>query len=117
MEPADLRNRNDAATWRGLHDSWLGTVVVERLVGPRGVVVAAVAAEEPAEMGLVQDEEMIQALPADRADEPFREGIRPGALGGREYVEHSHVLDASLEGEAVELVAIADEVSRRGVVR
>ena len=43
MEPADLRNRDDAATgW--FHDSWLGTVVVQRLVGPRGVVVAAVAA-------------------------------------------------------------------------
>ena len=35
MEHADLRNRDDAATWRGLHDSWLGTVVVERLMGPR----------------------------------------------------------------------------------
>ena len=79
MEPADLRNRNDAATWRGLHDSWLGTVVVERLVGPRGVVVAAVAAEEPAEMGLVPDEEMIQALPADGADHPLHERVLPGS--------------------------------------
>jgi len=44
MEHADLRNRDDAATWRGLHDSWLGTVVVERLMWPGGVVVGAVAA-------------------------------------------------------------------------
>jgi hypothetical protein len=39
MEPANLRNRDDPATCRGFHDSWLGTVVVERLVWPRGVVV------------------------------------------------------------------------------
>jgi hypothetical protein len=43
MEPANLRNRDDPATWRGFHASWLGTVVVERLVWLRGVVVADVA--------------------------------------------------------------------------
>ena len=43
-DPADLRNRDDAATWRWLPDSRLGTVVVERVMGPRGGVVAAVAA-------------------------------------------------------------------------
>ena len=38
MEPANLRNGDDPATWWGFHDSGLGTVVVERLVWPRGVV-------------------------------------------------------------------------------
>src|SRR5215475_3033971 len=83
MEPANLRNRDDPATWRGFYDSWLGTVVVERLVWPRGLVVTEVAAEEPAEMSLVQDEAMIQALTADRSDHPLHEGVRhPGALAG-----------------------------------
>jgi hypothetical protein len=62
MEPADLRNDDDPATWWGFDGPGLGTVVVERLVWPRGVVIGAVAAQESAEMGLAQDEEMIEAL-------------------------------------------------------
>jgi hypothetical protein len=37
MEPADLRNGDDPATWWGFDDSRLGTVVVEREVASRGV--------------------------------------------------------------------------------
>jgi hypothetical protein len=65
MEPADLRNGDDPATWWEFDDSRLGSVVVERLVWPCGVVVGAVGAQESAEMGLAQKEEMIQALAAD----------------------------------------------------
>ena len=35
-------------------------------------------------MGLVQDEEMIQALAADRADHPLHEGVLPGCAWGGE---------------------------------
>ena len=83
MEPANLRNRDDPATWRGFHDSWLGTVVVERLVWPRGVVIAEVAAEEPAEMRLVPDEEMIEALAAKGADDSLDTGGSARARAGR----------------------------------
>jgi hypothetical protein len=65
MEPTDLRNGDDPATRWGFDDPGLGTVVVERLVWPCGVVVGAVGAQESAEMGLAQNEEMIQALAAD----------------------------------------------------
>jgi hypothetical protein len=43
MESADLRDGDDPATWRGFNDSWLGTVVVKRLVWTDGVVVARYA--------------------------------------------------------------------------
>ena len=54
MEPANLRNGDDPATWWGFDDSGLGTVVVERLVWSRGVVVGTVGAQESAEMGLAK---------------------------------------------------------------
>ena len=60
---------------------------------------------------------MVQALAAYRADEPFREGILPRAVGGREPFADPHALHALPEGVAVALVAIAEERGRRGVFR
>jgi hypothetical protein len=81
MKPADLRNGDDLATWRGVDVSGLGTVVVERLVGTHGIVVGDVGAQKPGEMSLVQDEEMVEALAADGADHSLHEGILPGRSG------------------------------------
>jgi hypothetical protein len=50
-----------------IHLAWLGLLWSSDWCG--GVVVADVAVYEPAEMRLVQDEAMIQALAADRADD------------------------------------------------
>jgi hypothetical protein len=49
MESPDLRDGDDPATWRGSDDSWLGTVVLKRLVWPRGVVVGEISAQDAAE--------------------------------------------------------------------
>jgi hypothetical protein len=43
MEPTDLWDGHHAPKLGRMHLAWLGTVVVERLVWPRGVVVANVA--------------------------------------------------------------------------
>jgi hypothetical protein len=52
MEPADLGNGDDSATWLAFDDPWVGTVVVKRLVWSRGVVVGEIRAQDAAEMGL-----------------------------------------------------------------
>ena len=59
----------------------VGTVVVERLVRSCGVVVGTVGAQESAEMGLAQDQAMIQALAAKGADDPLDKRVLPGARG------------------------------------
>ena len=43
-------------------------------------------------MRLVQDEEMIEALAADGADDPLHEGVLPGRAGGGEDLADSHAL-------------------------
>jgi hypothetical protein len=42
------------------------------------VIVREVANEDAAQMSFAQDEDVVQTLPADRADEPLREGIATG---------------------------------------
>src|SRR5438552_17768227 len=106
MESADLRDGDDRATWRGFDDSWLGTVVVKRLVWSRGVVVDAIGAQESAKMGLAQNEEMIEALAANGADDPLDKGVLPRRSGGRDHLPDPHGVNARGEGLAVDRVAI-----------
>jgi hypothetical protein len=82
MESADLRDGDDPATGRGFDDAGLGTVVVKRLVWPRGVAVGEIRAQDAAEMGPAQNDDVVEALPTDGADHPFREGVLPGRSGG-----------------------------------
>ena len=67
MEPTDLRDRHHAPELGRMHLAWLGTVVVERLVWPCGVVVGEIRAQDAAEMGLAQHDDVIEALAADGA--------------------------------------------------
>jgi hypothetical protein len=62
MKRADLRKGDDPATWRRVDVSGLGTVVVERLVGTHDVEVGHVLVQQPLEVALVDDEQMIQTL-------------------------------------------------------
>src|SRR2546427_3236340 len=68
-------------------------------------------------MAFTQNEDMVQTLPPDRADEPLREGILPRAVGRREDFADPHALNASPKRRPVDAIAIAEEVGRRGVVR
>ncbi len=65
MEPADLRDgHHTSERWR-VHLSWPWTGVFKRLMGTHGVVVGEGGTQEPAEVGLIQNHEVSQALAAD----------------------------------------------------
>jgi hypothetical protein len=42
------------------------------------VVIAGVGRKDPAKMGLAEDDDVIKAFPADRADQSLRMPILPG---------------------------------------
>src|SRR5712692_8226686 len=90
MEPADLRERHHPPEpWR-LDVAWPGTGVFERLMGTYRVVVGAGDAQQSAEMGLAQNDEVIQALAASRADEPLDTGGLPRRSGSRDHLPDPH---------------------------
>ena len=68
-------------------------------------------------MRLVPDEEVVEALAADRADEPFHEGILPGCAGGDPNLSNAHARDSLGEPLVVNRISIAQEIPRRRVVR
>ena len=68
-------------------------------------------------MAFTQSEDMVQTLPSDRADEPFREGVLPRTVRRGQHFTDAHALHALPKSETVDAIAIAEEIGRRGVVR
>jgi len=117
MQATDFGSRHDRAHLGALDGSHVGRVLLEREVSSGTVIVGEVAGQDAAQVPLAKNKDMVQALAADRADEPFREGILPRAVGGRQHFANPHALDPAPERVAVDRVAIAQEIGRRGVVR
>ena len=53
-------------------------VFLERKMGTDAIVIVGIGSEDLAQMGLAQDQDMVQAFSPDRADEPFSVSVLPG---------------------------------------
>ena len=60
---------------------------------------------------------VIQTLALDRTHEPLREGVLPGTVGRGQDFTDSHALHAVLTRVTVDVVAIAEQIGWRRVVR
>ncbi len=79
---------------------------------PGAVEVRDVLPEDTSEMGLPQDEDMVQALAPHAAQEPLAGGVLPGRA-----IRRAQLLDArgggdAGEGRAVRAVVVAEQVAR-----
>ena len=117
VEATDFANRDDPAEFRPLNWAAVGRILVEREVSTRPVVVREVASQGAAQVPFAKDEDVIQTLAPDGADEPLREGVLPRAVRRREDFTDAHALHALPEHVTVDRVAVAEEIGRRGVVR
>src|SRR5438132_8738474 len=117
VEATDFANRDDPAEFRPLNSPATGRILVEREVSTRPVVVRKVASQGAAQVSFAKDEDVIQTLAPDGADQPLREGILPWAVRRRQDFTDAHALHALPEQVTVDRVAIAEEKGRRGVVR
>ena len=68
-------------------------------------------------MSFAADKNVVETLAADRADQALGERILPGAVRRRENFLDLPSLHAVAELLAIDLVTVAQEVGRRGVVR
>src|SRR5665213_3093830 len=63
-------------------------------------------------MRLTQDDKMVQALAADRANQPFGKAILPRRGWRGRLVPNAHGANSSSDDGAIDLIPIADEVAR-----
>ena len=108
VQAAEYRKRDDwPAVGQGLGRTWNG--LPDPLVGPSVVEVAGVFLERAANMVLTQDQDVIEALSTQAAQEALADGIRLGcSVGCAQYLD---ACGDPCEGRAVLGVVVADEVS------
>src|SRR5215203_4533847 len=93
-----------------------GASFAEREVRPRPLVIRNVGPKDPTKMPLIEDDEVVQTLAADRADDAFDVGILPRrarcGADGRETEGLDRPTERCVEGR----VAVVEEEPRVRVV-
>ena len=117
MQATDFGNLHDPARLGELDGPEVRGILVEREMRASPVIVGEVAGQNAAQVAFAENQNVIQTLAPDRADEPLREGILPRAVRGREDFLDPHALHSVPKLFAVDLVTVAQEIGGRGVVR
>ena len=97
VEATDLANRDDRAEFRLFNRAAVRRILVEREVSTRPVVVREIASQGAAQVPFAKNEDVIQTLAPEGANEPLRKGVLPRALRRREDFSDPHALHALLE--------------------
>ena len=81
VESSDLGNFNDATARGCLDDSRNRSILTEREVRPRRVIVAQITSQASAEMRFVENDDVVEQFAADGAGQAFGERVLPGERG------------------------------------
>ena len=117
VQATDFGDLNDPAAFRRLNRPPVWCILIEREVSSGPVIVRDVAGQDAAQVLFTKDEDVIETLAPDGADEPLRERVLPRAVRRGQDFTDSHALHALPEHVTVDRVSIAEEVERGGVVR
>jgi len=92
MQATNFRNCEDRAERCRLDAPSIRSVLLEGKVSAGAVIVREVRREDSSKVTLAENDDMVQALAANRADKSLREGILPRTLRGRENFSDAHAL-------------------------
>jgi hypothetical protein len=81
------------------------------------MIILEVTGQQPPEMALVQDNQVVQAFAAGAANEPFHVEILPWDLGGNENLLDPHVWHSPPKVRPVDTITVAQELPRCVVPR
>src|SRR5262245_1613897 len=77
------------------------------------IIVGGERDEDPTQVGFPEHDQMVDALPPDRANQPFRKAILPRRAGRDGLVANAHCAQAVGDNRAVNGAAVADQVAWR----
>jgi hypothetical protein len=105
MQATDFGNLHDPARLGEFDGPDVRRILVECEMRASPVIVGEVAGQDAAQVAFAENQNVIQTLAPDRADQPLREGVLPRAVRGRENLTDSHAFHPLPEGVAVDCVA------------
>jgi len=110
MKAAEDGRRYDAAH---VLDGAMGrSVFVERPMSPQRIVVGSILRQNPTQVRFTQNDYMVDTLAPDRSDQPFGEAVLPRRAWGDGLVADAHGSQSMPDGNAIDLIPIADQVAR-----
>ena len=112
VQAADVGDLDDPASARRLRRPRDRGVLVQRQVSAPLVVVAEISSQVATERAFVPDDDVVEALAADGADDPFDERVLPRRVRGREDFLDPQASYRATERLAVDAVPVADEETR-----
>ena len=115
MQAADFRNLDHLTERRKLDRSADGRIFFERQMRTASFVVFEIILQNPAQPGLMENNDVIQAFATDGAQQSFRKGILPRRSRRSQDFPNTHRFRRLTELLTVRAVAVAQQVTR-GVV-
>ncbi len=114
VQTADFGSHHDAAG--RLDGAFRRSILAEREVRPRPLVVREVGPKDPTKTPLIEDDDVVQALAADRADDAFDVGILPRRTRCRADRRQTECRDRPTERRVEDSVAVVEDEPRVHVV-
>src|SRR6266436_8877834 len=111
MQPADLGYSHDGTQLRRLNAPRDRCIPLQGEMRPGFVVVAHVFPEDPSEMVLTKDDQVIQTFAPDRSDDSLRVGVLPGGLRGSDDLPDAQPRQPVTERVAVDGVPITEQIA------
>src|ERR1035437_2843957 len=81
------------------------------------VVVTSIGSQDPAQMRLTENDDMIQALAADRPDQPFGKSILPRRGWRNWLVPNAHGAQSASDDGTIDAIPVSDHVAGSPVPR
>src|SRR5258707_3972193 len=84
---------------------------------PRPIIVASVRFQNPAQMCLAQDNDVVHTLTPDRSDQPFDNAVLPGRGWCNWPVPNAHGTQSACDDSTVDAITVPDHVTGSPVPR
>ena len=110
MEAADLQKLHYASELRRLYPPRDRSILVERQVSASPLVVFEIRLQDATQAWFMQDDDVVQALAANRADQALDKGILPGRSWSREDFANTQPPCRVVEFLSVARIAIAKQI-------
>src|SRR6202163_4311122 len=92
-------------------------ILVQGSMRSDAIVIFGVGFQDPTQMHLAQDNDVVYTLTPDRSDQPFDKAVLPGRGWRGRLVPDAHGAQSACDEAAIDPIAIADEVTRRFIPR